>query len=72
MAYKLRCSQCGEIVTAANEYDAEVAWSNHECETGTTAEGLPFDLLRQVAYNEITVAQAWEIVEERELARGEL
>ena len=71
MAITLVCDRCQERMTAANELEAEVLWSNHECPDSTLGD-LPLDLLRQVAYNEITEAQAWEIVEERMLARGEL
>ncbi|MCP4599268.1 MAG: hypothetical protein GY847_01805 [Proteobacteria bacterium] len=57
---KIKCSRCGKILSGRTEYDTEVAFSQHVCKGMRNLDDLRSDLLQEVAYGNMTEAEAWK------------
>lgn len=56
-----KCDRCGEEMSAPTEYEAEVLFSNHECEGMRNLRLMSQDLLLKIINGQITEDEAWAI-----------
>ena len=58
---QFKCTRCGEVVSGHDEYEAEVAFDNHECKNMPNLQDLPLSILEKLAMKEITEEEAWRM-----------
>jgi len=58
---KFKCTRCGDTVSGADEFSAELAFNDHICTGKRELSELPLPILKKLAMKKITENEAWKL-----------